>query len=182
MRGIFSRRHPSFDRLLIVESGSRHITEELLPHFYEVQASRSIDLLTCYPGAPENFDQTRGAVYSVQNQAVARSRRQFLRKIAGAPYTVVAIICEGTPILERWKWLIALRTPAKLLIVNEHAGYFFLDYWHREIAKVLFSQRAGFRQRINFRLVAELVLVPFTILYLILYAAYVHARRFLRVH
>jgi hypothetical protein len=76
--------------------------------------------------------------------------------------------------------MIALRTRAKVLIVNEHAGFFFLDISHRATAKLMLAQRMSVPRAIELGAVAELLLVPFSIGYLLLYAGSVHLRRLLR--
>jgi hypothetical protein len=76
--------------------------------------------------------------------------------------------------------VIALRANAKVLIVNEHAGFFLLDFEHRRFARMMLSLRLGMHQPLQARLLGELLLVPFTVSYLALYAAYIHAKRALR--
>lgn len=180
MRGLFSKAHPSFERLLVVESGSRDVTETFLHHLYQVQKSSHVDLLSCYPGRPKAFDPERGSVYSVHDAAARENRGRFIRRLLANRYTIVAILCTGDPVLAKWKWVIALRAKAKILVVNEHAGFFLLDFQHRRFARMMLSLRLGVHQPFQLRLMGELLLMPFTIGYLALYAAYVHARRALR--
>jgi hypothetical protein len=180
MRGLLSKAHPSFERLLVVESGPRDVTETFLQHLYEVQKSRHVDLLSCYPGRPKSFDPERGTVYSVHDEPARENRGRFIRRLLTTPYTIVAILCTGDPVLSKWKWVIALRANAKVLIVNEHAGFFLLDFEHRRFARMMLSLRLGMHQPLQARLLGELLLVPFTVSYLALYAAYIHAKRALR--
>ena len=179
MRGLFSKAHPRFDWMLVIESGPRPLTEEFLAHVYQVQRSRHVDLLTCFEGVPATFQMSRGAVYRTDDAATRANRRRLLNMLSRAPYTAVAIFCTGSPILAKWKWMIALRTRAKVVIVNEHAGFFALDFQHRHTAKLMLSQRLHIAG-MDLRIVPELLLVPFTITYLVLYAAAVHGRRLLR--
>jgi hypothetical protein len=180
MRGLFSKACPSFERLLVIESGPRDVAEIFLQHLYEVQKSSHVDLLSCYGGRPQAFDPERGTVYSVHDAAARQNRGRFIRQLLGNRYTIVAILCTGDPVLAKWKWIIALRAKAKILIVNEHAGFFLLDFQHHRFARMMLSLRLGVHQPFQLRLVGELLLMPFTIGYLALYAAYVHARRVLR--
>jgi hypothetical protein len=181
MRGLLSRAHPSFERLLVVESGPRDITENFLRHLYEVQKSNHVDLLTCYPGVPNSFDSDRGTIYSIHDKGAKENRACFLRKLLRNSYTIVAIFCAGDPVLAKWKWVLALRANARVLIVNEHAGFFFLDLKHLHPAKTMLSLRLGLHQPLRFHLLGELLVVPFTMAYLALYAGYVHARRLVRL-
>lgn len=181
MRGVLSSIHPSFARLLVIESGPRDVAEAFLKHLYEVQKSERVDLLTCYAGAPQGFDPQRGTVFSVHDPAAKNNRVAFIRRLLRGPYDVVAILCTGEPVLTKWKWVIALRVNAKVLVVNEHAGFFLLDWKHRRPAKMMLSLRLGLHQPVPLHVIGELFLVPFTITYLALYAGYVHARRALRL-
>lgn len=180
MRGLLSSVHPSFERLLVIESGPRDVAEAFLKHLYEIQKSERVDLLTCYAGAPRSFDPQRGTLFSVHDPAAKANRTQFIRRLLRGPYDMVAILCTGDAVLAKWKWLITLRVNAKILVVNEYAGFFLLDYKHLRPAKMMLSLRLGLHQPLKLHLVGEAFLVPFTITYLALYAGYVHARRALR--
>ncbi|MGH9581980.1 MAG: hypothetical protein ACRD4O_03465 [Bryobacteraceae bacterium] len=177
MRGVLSSRQASFDRILIVESCQRGVTERFLKHVYEVQRSRRVDLVTCYSGAPSVFDSARGTIYSIHQPEIAKNRRKFISGLNSSPYTLVAIFCTGRPILNRWKWAIALRTRAKVLIVNEHADFFFFDLANRHLARRLLLEHFGSPRYIDARAMAGLLLVPFTIAFLLCCAALVQARR-----
>lgn len=180
MRGLLSSTHPSFERLLVIESGPRDVAETFLKHLYDVQKSKQVDLLTCYAGAPTSFDPLRGKLYSVHDPSAKANRAQFIRNLLAPRYNIVAILCTGDPVLAKWKWTIALRANAKLLVVNEHAGFFLVDLKHRRPAKMMLSLRLGLHQPLRLHLLGELLLVPFTISYLALYAGFVHARKALR--
>lgn len=180
MRGVLSSVHPSFERLLVIESGPREVTEVFLKHLYEVQRSERVDLLTCYVGAPQTFDSQRGVIYSVHDADAKANRTKFIRKVLRGPYNVVAILCTGDPVLTKWKWIIALRVNAKVLIVNEYAGFFLLDLKHRRPAQMMLRLRLGLHRPVQFHLFGELLLVPFTMAYLAFYAAAVHTRKYLR--
>lgn len=180
MRGVLSPFHPSFERILVIESGPRKIADTFLQHLYEIQKSDQVDLLTCYPGAPKSFDPQRGAIYSVHHPDAKSDRSLFIRKLLAKPYTVVAILCTGDSVLTKWKWVIALRTKAKVLIVNEFDGFFLVDRKHLRPAKMMLWIRLGLHQQLKLHLLVELLLVPFTIGYLALYAVWVHARRAVR--
>ncbi len=181
MRGVFSRAHPSFDRLLVIESGPREITERILPYFYDDQKCRQLDVLTCYTAGPANFDPGRGTLFFANSADIAHDRQRFIRTLIGTPYSVVAIICADSAVLSKWKWTVALFTKAKLLIINENAHFFFLDLSHHRVAEAMLARRMGIRNPTKFIvLCGELLIVPFTVAYLLLYAGAVHVRRLLR--
>lgn len=179
MRGLFSKAHPPFEPLLVIESGPREIVEEFLRHVYEIQKSRHVDVLTCYAGVPSSFDPALGQLFSIHDPAIAHNRRGFLRGLRSR-YAIVAILCTGSPVLQKWKWIIALRSRAKIIIVNEHGGFYPLDYAHRGTGKMMLLQRVGLGRTFPIRFVAELLLVPFAWGYLLLYAMAVHTRAALR--
>src|ERR1700719_3453337 len=124
MRYFLSKSVPPFSRVLLVESGSRDLFEELLSGLYNHHPQMKADLVTCYAGVPKTFRTELGNVYRVTEYPDGRSRLGAIRHF------------------------------------------------------VLF--RAGLTGTGAVRALARLVLFPFTLLYLILYAATIHLRRKLR--
>jgi hypothetical protein len=82
--------------------------------------------------------------------------------------------------MTKWKWVLALRIPAKVFVVNENGDYFWLDRQHLGVIRRFVLLRSGLAGAGAVRTLARLFLFPFTLLYLLLYAATVHARRALR--
>lgn len=180
MRGVFSRHLPPLDDVLVVESGPRELADKFLRHLYEVQASRQVDIVTCYGSAPPSFLPERGVCYSIHDPEYAGKRFKLIARLRSKPYRAVSVLCSGKPIMTRWKWLIALRVPAKTLIVNEHGDFFFFDWRHRHIVRMLLASRMGMNGGIRMDLLGQLLLFPFTLTFLSLYAGAVHLRRALR--
>jgi hypothetical protein len=178
MRGILQRAHPSFERVLVIESGPRDITEKFLRHVYDAHGCRQLDLLTCYDTAPESFDAGRGNFICVTNPEIATKRTRTAVAIGRSRYNIVATLCTGSPVLRNWKLLIALLTPAKLVLVNEHGDYFLFDYWHRNAAQSMLLRRLDVAGALRLELVGEIVWFPVTVAYLASYAALLHAKRF----
>ena len=183
------RAQPPFDRILLIESGQRAVAERILTYLYQEKSAERIDLLTCYSGWPAAFDANRGTVFSVHDPEARRNRRAFIRKLAGGPYDLVALLCTGSPILERWKWTIALLTPARLILVNESAKYFGLDIWNLRTARLMLFKRLnpfadadmGSSAEALITSVMDLLLTPFVVGYLLLTTAVIHLRRLLRM-
>jgi hypothetical protein len=136
-----------------------------------------IDLVTCYAGAPAGVE----AVYRVTDYRGRAGRRNLHRVLSATGYSILGMVCSAEPIMTKWKWDLAARMPAKVLVINENADYFWLDWGHwRTICHfVLF--RAGLTGAGSGRTLARLLAFPFTLAYLLLYAAKVHARRALRL-
>lgn len=177
MRGVISSREGSFDQILIVESCPREVTERFLRHVYEEQRSRRVDLLTCYAGAPLEFDTARGSIFSIHQPEIASNRRRFISGLNSSPYTLIAIFCAGSSVLNKWKWAVALRTRAKVLIVNERADFFFFDLANRRFAGRLLTERLRIKGSLDLRAIAKVFLVPFTIAFLSCYAGVVQFGR-----
>jgi hypothetical protein len=180
MRHFFTRSIPPFTRVLLVESGSRDLIENLLPALYQNHAEMACDLVTCYAGAPKSFRHKQGAVYRVTDYPAGLARQQFYQELGAKGYNVVGIICSAEPIMTKWKWMLAARVPGKVFVLNENGDRFWLDHGHLAIIRYFILFRAGLTGSGAVRTLARVVLFPFSLLYLILYAAAVHLRRSLR--
>jgi hypothetical protein len=180
VRYFWTRREPPIARILFIESGSRSLIEGILPHFRSVWGPDTpIDLVTCYAGLPKGFGPET-VVYRVTDYTSPEGRKEFLRHLRSREYTMAGMICSVEPIMTKWKWLIALRVPAKVFILNENGDYFWL---HRENAAsirgfILF--RLGLSGAGAIRTIGRLLVFPFSVLFLLLYAFAAHAGRIMR--
>jgi hypothetical protein len=179
MTGLLRKSCPPFGRVLLIESGSRQAAERFLQYLYQHEACVQVDVLTCFSTPPEAFQSHFGQIFLVTDPAIAEHRQKFLRAIASAPYDVVAVLHTGSAILRKWKWMIALLTRAKVLAVREGADFIFLDYGYLQNIEVNIP-RLRREQITRLRLAGEVLLMPFTILSLLLYAGQVHLGRWLR--
>jgi hypothetical protein len=176
--GFFTRWLPSFDRVLLVESGSRHLLEALIPTLRQTCGEQiEFDLVTCYAGTPEGF---HGHVYRVSDYAGPEGRARLIQELSDRRYSMLGIICSAEPIMTKWKWMLAARVPAKLFVINENADYFWAQWSNWRVIIHFFLYRAELSGAGAVRTILRLILFPFTVLYLILYAAIVHLRR--KVH
>ena len=180
MRYFLSKRLPDFTRVLLIESGNRELYEELLPGLYDLYPGMHADLITCFGGMPDNFRTDLGQVYRVADYPGRANRKRLYQQLAANHYAVVGMICCAMPIMTKWKWMLAARLPAKVFILNENGDYFWLDRGHLAIIRHFIIFRAGLTGSGAVRTLTRLVSFPFTLLYLILYAATVHLRRKLR--
>lgn len=178
MRCLLRRRVPA-GRILFVESGSRQITERLLPSLQR-NHDAPVDLVTCFPGVPDGLPP--GAIVFRTADYRGRSGRQRLyRELRAHRYAILGLLCSGEPIMTRWKWALLAKIPAKVFIVNENADYFWLDYAHRGTLIHFAALRLGLTGIGGLRTLARLVAFPFTLSWLCAYAAWVHSRRALRL-
>ena len=180
MRYFLSRTIPPFSRILVVESGGRDIVEKLLPILYRNHPEMICDLVTCYAGVPKSFRADQGTVFRVTDYPAGPARESFYQELARNQYAIVGILCSAEPIMTKWKWMLALRLPGKVFVINENADYFWLDRGHLATIRTFALARAGLTGAGAVRTLARVVLFPFTLLYLVLYASAVHFRRILR--
>ncbi|MBZ5591385.1 MAG: hypothetical protein LAP39_04050 [Acidobacteriia bacterium] len=172
MRYFFRRRVPELSRILLVESGSRQIIENVIPRIQtQFGDAVPIDLVTCLSSRPAGFAR----IYDVNDY---RGRRGALaRELRANRYAVAGILCSGERILSKWKWGLVLAVPAKFLVINENADYFWLDRGHWANLRQFIKVRAGFADAGIVRAFARVVVLPFTFSFLLLYAAAMHLRR-----
>lgn len=164
--------------MLLVESGSRRLFDDLIAGLYETYGSQlEIDLVTCFAGVPAGF---HGNVYRVTEYAGAAGRKRLYAELAAREYPIVGIICSGEPIMTKWKWMLAARLPAKVFALNENSDYFWLDWGHWRVMLHFALFRAGLTGATAIPTLARLLFFPVTFTYLLLYAAAVHVRRKIR--
>jgi len=180
MRRFLSKSLPDFTRVLLIESGNRDLFEDLLRGLYDVYPDMHADLITCFEGVPTTFRTDAGQVYRVTDYQGPAQRKRLYRELDANRYVVAGMICSAQPIMTKWKWVLAARLPAKIFILNENGDYFWLDRGHLSNIRQFVLFRAGLTGSGAVRTLARLVSFPFTLLYLILYAATVHLRRKLR--
>ncbi|HWB95955.1 MAG TPA: hypothetical protein VG672_04615 [Bryobacteraceae bacterium] len=173
------RGFPPFTRILLVESGSRHLYERLFPVLRQSYGDASIDLLTCYPGLPAGFPADT-VVYRVGDYRGREARRALYRILQARGYSMAGIICSAEPIMTWWKWSVALKVPAKVFVVNENCDFFWLDRGNWRTIRYFLLYRSGLAGAGAVRTLSRVILFPFTVLYLLLYATAVHSRRSLR--
>jgi hypothetical protein len=180
VRYFLSRRDPPLTRLLLIESGSRSIIEGILPHLRTVWGPEAaIDLVTCYPGMPAGFGP-QTVVYRVNEYGSPQRRRELIRLLRSRRYSIAGMICSAEPIMTKWKWLIALRVPAKIFILNENCDYFWLHRTSIAAIRQFSLVRLGLSGAGAFRTAGRLILFPFSVLFLLLYAFSAHAGRLMR--
>jgi hypothetical protein len=154
-----------------VESGSRELLEAAIPTVRTFWDSRTppIDVLTCFGGVPEGIGDD-GEIYRVADYP-GPERKKLLRELKGRGYAVMGIVCSDEIILEKWKWLIALSVPAKLLVINESGDCFWADRNNWAAIRQFVASRSGLTGATILRSVLQVSVLPFTFLWLLLFAA-----------
>jgi len=181
MRFYFRQRIPQFDRVLLIESGARDVAERLLPALRRNHGEHvSVDLVSCYAEVPAGYapEEPGGTrVYRVSDYQGRAGFNRLVGELRDRPYPVVGVICSAEPIMTKWKWALGARLPAKIFVVNENGDYFWLDYSNWRITGYFVLFRAGLVGPGAAGAIARLAFFPFTLAYLLLYAAAVHIRR-----
>jgi hypothetical protein len=178
LRHFFSRGNPPFTKVLLIESGSRRLFDDLIAGLYNCYGPQlEIDLVTCFAGVPAGF---RGEVFRVEDYSGRAGRKRLYQELAARNYPIAGIICSGESIMTKWKWALAANIHAKVFILNENGDYFWFDapHWRVMVRFALF--RAGLTGAAAIPTMARLLFFPVTLGYLLLYAAFVHLRRNLR--
>jgi hypothetical protein len=178
LKRFLSKRVPKLDRIVLVESGAREIFEKLLPGLYE--HCPNIDVVTCFGGPPVNFRDDAGRVYDISEYHGREGRKRLYAELWDNSYSAVGIICADQPIMTKWKWAVAAQLPGKLFIVNENVDFFWVDRGNWRTVKHFVLFRAGLSGADAVRTLTQLAALPFTLLYLVLYAGWVHSMRRLR--
>jgi len=181
LRNFFSSHIPYFNRVLLVESGSRYLLEDLLPGLYAAHPElERCDVVTCFAGAPKGFDPPLGDIYHVSDWRGRERRKMLYNGLRQKHYTAAGIICSGEPILFKWKWSLAWLVPTKYFILNENGDYVWLDYTNWKILRHFVLFRMGLAGASAVTTLSGILLFPFAFLYLLSYAAFVHLRRKVR--
>jgi hypothetical protein len=181
VRYFITGRLPKVNAILLVESGTRGLIEGLIPGLRQTWGNGIfIDLVTCYATLPDGFDAATTRIYRVSDYRGREARGKLYRQLAQNRYALMGIVCSGEPVMTKWKWMLALRIPAKIFIINENGDYFWLDRRHFGPLRQFVLFRSGLAGAGAVRTLLRLVSFPFTLLYLLLYATAVHTRRAFR--
>ena len=177
MRYLLHNGIPEPSRILLVESGARRITEVVIPRIRTQFGDVAIDLVTCFLDTPNALAQSSARIYNVNHYPGWVRRLRLVGKLVGQRYLVAGILCSGERTLGKWKWIFAVALPAKVMVINENADYFWLDRNHWPNIRQFLKHRAGLANAGIVRALARIVVFPFTLFYLLLYATAVHFRR-----
>jgi hypothetical protein len=178
LRYFLSRRIPPFTRVLLVESGSRKVSQRLLAVLSDTWPEIEIDVVTCYPGEPEGL---QGRVYRVTDYKGPAQRKRLYRDLAARQYGLTGILCTADPIMTKWKWVLAARLRSKIFVVNENADFFWLDRGHWRNALRMAQTRTGITGTAGIPALAQWLFFPVTLAYLLLFAGAVHIKRKVRM-
>jgi hypothetical protein len=181
MRHFLTGRMPEVRSILLVESGARGLVEGLLPKLRATWGGDArIDLVSCFPSLPRGFEAASTRLYRVGDYRGRAARRALYRELIANGYSHMGVICSGEPVMAKWKWALGWQIPAKIFVINENGDYFWLERTQFRILRKFALQRMGLAGSGAVRTLTSAIAFPFTLLYLLLYAAVQHTRRALR--
>jgi hypothetical protein len=174
MKDFFGRKFPSGGDVLIIESGSPHITDRAVIGLHRMFPNSPLHLATCWPNrAGRDFAQ----VFAVGEYAGRSEKVGLLGSFRRHGYSVLALLCSGEPIMNLWRTLALLLVPAKVIIINENGDFFWLSWENRTMLRSFLSARWGVNLRHGLKIVLLALAFPFTVLFLMLTALYYYLRR-----
>jgi hypothetical protein len=183
VRYFLTGRLPEAHSILLVESGSRALIEKVIPGLRQTWGDDiPIDLVSCFATLPEGFRPETTRVYRVSDYRGRTGRKKLYRELIAKQYSLMGIVCSGEPLMTKWKAALTWKIPAKVFVINENGDYFWLDRLHLSPIRQFVLLRAGLGEAGAARTLVRMVSFPFTLVYLLLYATAVHARRSLRGH
>ena len=179
MRWVLSRHVPETERILLVESGKREVTEKLIPHLKRSFGENVvIDLLTCWPGRPSQLaPDMECQVWRVTEYTDDHARWRLLREVRNRRHGIAAVLYAGDPIMARWRAACLLLIPAKFLIVNENADFFWLGRGNFDYLFRFWMYRTGLLDESAPRTLVRFIVFPFVFVYLLGYAVHAHLMR-----
>jgi hypothetical protein len=180
VRYLLSRREAPLTGVLLIESGSRSLIERVVPHMRATWARDvPIDLITCFGGLPAGLG-SETTVFRTTDYATPERRSELLHQLRARNYSMVGMICSGEPIMTKWKWMIALRLPVKVFVINENGDYFWVNREQSATLREFCLVRMGLAGEGAIRTIGRLLIFPFSLVFLLLYAFVAHSGRMVR--
>ncbi|MSO19778.1 MAG: hypothetical protein EXQ56_04830 [Acidobacteria bacterium] len=174
MKYFFGKKFPQSGDILIIESGAPQISDRACRSLRRLYPNAPYHLATCWPDrASPAFAQ----VYAVGDYLGRSAKIGLLRKFRRHGYTVLVILCTGEAVMSLWRTLALALIPAKVIIVNENADFFWLSWENRGTLKAFLGARWGVNLRHGAAILLRAVAFPFTVLFLMLTAFFYYLRR-----
>ncbi len=182
MRYFFSPRIPAAPRILLVESGSRHILERASRSLGAMFPTAQFDLCTCFADLPAT--PVAGAwhdVWRVTDAHGLSAKLAMALRIARSRPPVAAMLMTGEPIMFHWKMAFLVLLPSKLILVNENGDFFWLDRSNLAPLRQFVGARWGGGGEDAFRGLFRILLFPLVFLFLLISGALTYLGRWMRL-
>ncbi|MBI4464241.1 MAG: hypothetical protein HY647_06010 [Acidobacteria bacterium] len=178
MKYFFSFHVPIPSDILVLESGPREVAAQALPKIRAIFPQARCHLCTCWSEPPA---ETFASVYRVQEFPSVWDKLRLLWSFRRRRWPVLVVLWTNSPILWCWKTLALLFQPAKVLVINENADFFWLQWSNRGILRQLLQTRWGLQRAVLFRIGLAALVFPITLLVLVATAGVYYARRWRRL-
>ncbi len=179
MRWFLSGRVPNAARILLVESGSRHLLERAVAAMSRHFPEAKFDLCTCFPGTLETVAVEK--VWRVNEARSAGAKLSLARAVVRTRPPIAALLFSGEPVMFNWKILLLALLPSKIIVINEHGDFFWLDRKNLKILRSFVGARLGVGGDAFLRAISQLLVFPFVLLYLVFYALVTYLARWTRL-
>ncbi len=179
MKLFLTARIPDATRVLLVESGSRAVLELALARMAAIFPQASFDLCTCFPGLPAS--QAVQQVWRVTEAPGLLSKLGLAFRIARTRPPIAALVFSGEPIMFNWKLILLLLLPSKILVVNEHGDFFWLDAANLTVLRQFLGVRWGVSGEELVRGFSRLVCFPFVFVFLLVGTGWTYLKRWVRL-
>jgi hypothetical protein len=180
MKYFLTGRGPAVDRILLVESGSRHVLERAIAGMNRGFPGARLDLCTCFAGVPASVSGIE-RVWRVTDARSLRAKWRMVREIAATRPPVAAMLFSGEPIMFNWKAVLLLLLPSKILLINENGDFFWLDRPNFPTLRQFLGARVGMDGDGMLRGLCRAVSFPFVLVFLILAAGVTYLSRWSRL-
>jgi len=157
-----------------MESGSPDVAQRALEGIRKIFPRARYHLCTCQPVSSA---ATFSSVFQVTDYPTGWEKLGLLFSFWRKRWEVLVILCTGEPLLWRWKILALAVLPAKVIIVNEHADFFWLDWENLATLRRLMGIRWGVNLDELLFTLLRAVAFPFTLLLLLATAGFLYMRR-----
>lgn len=178
MKYFFRRKVPQARDILVIESGSPEVVQRVLGSIRAIFPNARYYLLTCRPDpSPGSF----ATVFHTSDYPSWGNKLRLLLTFRRKKWEVMVILCTGERLLWRWKISALLLVPAKVLIVNEHADFFWLHWENWRTLRKLLAVRWGLNLDELFSAILRILVFPFIVLFLLSTAVFLYMRRWRRL-
>ena len=179
MRWFLSGRIPEPTRILLVESGSRPLLERAVASMSRHFPAARFDLCTCFPGVIETAPVEQ--VWRVNDARSLGAKLSLARAVIRTRPPIAALLFSGEPVMVNWKFLLLAMLPSKIIVINEHGDFFWLDRKHLRVLRTFVGARLGVGGDAFLRAISQLLVFPFVFLYLVLSTLVTYLARWTRL-
>lgn len=179
MRWFLSGRVPHPTRILLVESGSRHLLERAVAQMNRHFPTARYDLCTCFPGVLETAPVDQ--VWRVNEARSLGAKLSMARAVVRTRPSIAALLFSREPVMFNWKMLLLAVLPSKIIVINEHGDYFWLDRKNLKILRSFVGARLGVGGDAFLRAASQVLVFPFVFLFLVFYALVTYLARWTRL-